>query len=46
MGTAAMAGSYIGSQLTGRVQLTTLILVIGVIQMAVGVFLVGRGATL
>lgn len=46
MGTAAMAGSYIGSRFTGRVPLNTLILVIGVILLAVGAFLVGRGATL
>ncbi len=43
MGAAAMAGSYLGARLTGRVQLNTLILTMGAVLIVVGVLLVWRG---
>ena len=43
MGVAAMAGSYLGARLTGRVQLNTLILTMGVVLIVVGALLVWRG---
>ena len=43
MGAAAMAGSYYGAKLTGRVSLDTLIGVMGVVLLAVGILLVWQG---
>ena len=43
MGAAAMAGSYLGARLTGRVQLNTLILSMGITLLAVGALLAWRG---
>ena len=43
MGAAAMAGSYLGANLTGKVNLNLLILVMGLTLLAVGAMLVGRG---
>ena len=43
MGLAAMAGSYLGARLTGRVQLNTLILSMGVVLIVVGALLIWRG---
>jgi len=45
MGSAAMIGSYYGAKLTGRVQLTNLILAMGLVLLVVGLFLTVRGAT-
>ena len=45
MGGAAMIGSYYGAKLTGRVQLTSLILAMGLVLLAVGAILTVRGAT-
>ena len=45
MGAAAMIGSYYGAKLTGRVQLTNLILAMGLVLLVVGLFLTVRGAT-
>jgi len=45
MGSAAMIGSYYGAKLTGRVQLTNLILVMGLVLLAVGAILTIRGAS-
>ena len=44
MGSAAMIGSYYGAKLTGRVQLTNLILAMGLVLLVVGIFLTVRGA--
>ena len=43
MGAAAMIGSYYGAKLTGRVQLTNLILAMGLVLLAVGAILAIRG---
>ena len=43
MGAAAMIGSYYGAKLTGRVQLTNLILAMGLVLMVVGAILAARG---
>ena len=43
MGAAAMVGSYLGANLTGKVNLNLLILVMGLTLLAVGAMLVGRG---
>ncbi len=43
MGAAAMAGSYLGARLTGRVQLNTLIAVMGGVLIVVGALLAWRG---
>ena len=43
MGAAAMAGSYLGARLTGRVELNTLILSMGATLLAVGALLAWRG---
>ena len=43
MGAAAMIGSYYGAKLTGRVQLTNLILAMGLVLMVVGAILALRG---
>ena len=40
MGGSAMAGSYYGAKLTGRVSLDTLVGVMGLVMLAVGVLLV------
>ena len=45
MGGAAMIGSYYGAKLTGKVQLTNLILAMGLVLLAVGAILTVRGAT-
>ena len=45
MGGAAMIGSYYGAKLTGKVQLTSLILAMGLVLLAVGAILTVRGAT-
>ena len=45
MGGAAMIGSYYGAKLTGRVQLTNLILAMGLVLLAVGAILTVRGAS-
>ena len=45
MGGAAMIGSYYGAKLTGKVQLTNLILAMGLVLIAVGAILAVRGAT-
>lgn len=45
MGVAAMIGSYYGAKLTGKVQLTSLILAMGLVLLAVGAILTVRGAT-
>ena len=45
MGVAAMIGSYYGAKLTGRVQLDSLILAMGLVLLAVGAILTVRGAT-
>ena len=45
MGGAAMIGSYYGAKITGKVQLTSLILAMGLVLMAVGAILTVRGAT-
>ena len=45
MGTSAMAGSYLGARLTGRVSLDRLITTMGLVLLAVGALLVWRGAT-
>ena len=45
MGVAAMIGSYYGAKLTGRVQLNSLILAMGLVLIAVGAILTVRGAT-
>ena len=45
MGGAAMIGSYYGAKLTGKVQLTNLILAMGLVLFVVGVFLAVRGAS-
>ena len=39
MGSAGMVGSYYGASFTGRVQLTTLIKVMGFVMLAVGILL-------
>ena len=44
MGSAAMIGSYYGAKLTGKVQLTNLILAMGLVLLVVGIFLTARGA--
>ncbi len=44
MGVAAMLGSWLGARLTGRVELNTLILAMGMTLMIVGALLVWRGA--
>ena len=44
MGATAMAGSYLGANLTEKVNLNLLILVMGITLLIVGVLLVGRGA--
>ena len=44
MGSAAMIGSYYGAKLTGKVQLTNLILAMGLVLLVVGIFLTTRGA--
>ena len=43
MGAAAMIGSYYGAKLTGRVQLTNLILAMGLVLMVVGAILAVHG---
>ena len=43
MGAAAMVGSYLGAKLTGRVELNTLILAMGVVLIVVGALLSWRG---
>ena len=43
MGAAARIGSYYGAKLTGRVQLTNLILAMGLVLLVVGIFLTVRG---
>ena len=43
MGAAAMVGSYLGARLTGKVQLNTLILAMGVVLIIVGALLSWRG---
>ena len=43
MATAAMLGSYLGARLTGRVELNTLILSMGITLLAVGALLTWRG---
>ena len=45
MGGAAMIGSYYGAKLTGKVQLTNLILAMGLVLLAVGAILTVRGAS-
>ena len=45
MGTFAMAGSWYGAKLTGRVNLNTLILVMGFVLLVVGLLLAYRGIT-
>ena len=45
MGSAAMIGSYYGAKLTGKVQLTSLILAMGLVLLAVGAILAVRGAS-
>ena len=45
MGGAAMIGSYYGAKLTGKVQLNSLILAMGLVLLAVGAILTVRGAT-
>ena len=45
MGGAAMIGSYYGAKITGKVQLTSLILAMGLVLLAVGAILTVRGAT-
>ncbi len=44
MGAAAMVGSYLGARLTGKVELNTLILAMGIVLMIVGALLSWRGA--
>ncbi len=44
MGSVAMVGSYYGAKLTGRVQLTMLILAMGLVLLAVGAILFTQGA--
>ncbi len=43
MGAAAMAGSYYGAKLTGKVSLDSLVLVMGVVLLAVGALLIWQG---
>ena len=44
MGGAAMAGTYIGARLTGRISLNTLVKTLGVVLLIVGALLVWRAA--
>ena len=46
MGTSAVAGSYLGARMTGRVSLDKLVMAIGVVLIAVGALLLVRAAAM